>query len=289
MTTMTTTTTVLAALDSSTASRAVLETAIAVAEVFGGRVEAVHVDDGSDVQMPTALAGRYGVPFRTVAAVDGDDAVERALAGVITAPDVTMVVVGARALPGSGRRVGHLARAVATGSRAPVVVVPPEAADPAWRAGGAGAVSIRRVLVPLETARPVLDVVFDCVQRLRDGAVDVVAVHVFVDDGPRVADHPVRDLALLGDEFLARSLPGASADIDLRAGPVGTEILLAAAEADADLIVLSWSQDMSPGRAAVVRDVVRYATVPVLLLSAAGDRPGGGRAARSGHASGAAR
>ena len=275
---MTTTTTVLAALDSSAASRAVLETAIAIAGVFGGQVEALHVDDGSDVRMPTALAGRYGVPFRAVAVVDGDDAVERALAGAITAPEVTMVVVGARALPGSGRRVGHLARAVATGSRAPVVVVPPDAADPARWAHRAGAISIRRALVPLETARPVPDAVQQCVQRLRDGGIDVVAVHVFGDDPPRVADHPVRDLELLGDEFLARSLPGAGADIDLRAGPIGSEILLAAGEAGADLVVLNWSQDMSPGRAAVVRDVVRYATVPVLLLSTADGRLAGRRA-----------
>ena len=265
---MTTTTTVLAALDGSAAARAVLETAIAVADVFGGTVEAVHVDDGSDHHVPATLAGRYGVPLRVVAAVDGDDAVERALAREITAPDVTVVVVGARALPGAGRRVGHLARAVATASRAPVVVVPPEAAR---AAGDAREVGVHRALVPLELAAPAPDAVLECVDRLRQGGVDVVAVHVFVDDGPRVADHPVRDLALLGDEFLARSLPGAIADIDLRGGPVGAEILHAAAEAGAELIVLSWSQDVSPGRAAVVRDVVRYATVPVLLLSAAPD------------------
>jgi nucleotide-binding universal stress UspA family protein len=260
---MTATTTVLAALDGSAAARAVLETAAAVADVFGGRVEGVHVDDGSGVEVPQALAARHGVPLRVVAVVPGDDAIERTLAREVTAPDVTVVVVGARALPGAGRRVGHLARAVATASRAPVVVVPPEAARGAGDGPGA---SVRRALVPLESAAPAPDAVLDCVARLRQRGVDVVAVHVFVDDGPRVADHPVRDLALLGDEFLARSIPGAIADIDLRAGPVGTEVLRAAAEAGAELIVLSWSQDLSPGRAAVVRDVVRYATVPVLLL-----------------------
>jgi nucleotide-binding universal stress UspA family protein len=261
------TTTVLAALDSSPAARAVLETAIAVADVFGGRVEAVHVDDGSDAQVPMLLAARHEVPFRTVDVEDGADAgvedwIERTLARAVTVPDVTLVVVGARALPGSGRRVGHLARAVATASRAPVVVVPPDAVG-AVRDGRCG---VRRVVVPLEIAAPPPGAVLDCVDRLRRAGVDVVVVHVFGADRPPVADHPVRDLALLGDEFLARSLPGAVADIDLRAGPVVSEILHAAAEVTADLIVLSWSQDVSPGRAAVVRDVVRYATVPVLLL-----------------------
>lgn len=268
------TTTVLAALDGSAAARAVLETAISVADVFGGTVEGVHVDDGSDIEVPQTLAVRYGVPLRVVAVVLGDDAVERTLAREITAPDVTVVVVGARALPGAGRRVGHLARAVATASRAPVVVVPPEAAR---SAGGTREAGVRRALIPLELAAPAPDAVLDCVERLRQAGVDVVAVHVFV-DGPRVADHPVRDLALLGDEFLARSLPGTVADIDLRAGPVGAEILHAAGEAGVDLIVLSWAQDLSPGRAAVVRDVVRSATVPVLLLPAAVGRMAGPRA-----------
>jgi hypothetical protein len=153
--------------------------------------------------------------------------------------------------------------------------VPPEAAR---TAGGARDGGVRRAVVPVEIAAAAPDAVLDCVGQLRRGGVDVVAVHVFVDDAPRIADRPVRDLALLGDEFLARSLPGAVADMDMRTGPVGGEIVRAAAEAGADLIVLSWSQDLSPGRAAVVRDVVRYAAVPVLLLPAAGGRVGDGRA-----------
>jgi nucleotide-binding universal stress UspA family protein len=266
---MTDTSTVLAALDSSPAARAVLETAIAVADVFGGRVDAMHVDDGSDPAVPALLSTRYDVPLRTVGvdvarrgdATDVADAIEGALARAVAEPDVTFVVVGARALPGTGRRVGHLARAVATASRVPVVVVPPDAVGPVRRGRG-----VHRAVVPLEIAARPPDAVLDCVARLRGCGIDVVAVHVYAADRPPVADHPVRDLALLGDEFLARSLPGALADIDLRAGPVGSEILDAVAEVHGDLIVLSWSQDVSPGRAAVVRDVVRYATVPVMLL-----------------------
>jgi hypothetical protein len=231
------------------------------------------------------LAERYGVPLRTAAVVDGEDAVERTLTSAITAPDVTVVVVGARAHPGPGRRVGHLARAVAIGSRAPVVVVPPDAADASHRARGVDAATglapVRRALVPLETAELAAGVVVDWIERLQAEGVEVVAVHVFAGaDRPPIVDRPVRDLQLVGDEFLARSLPGAAvADIDLRAGAVGAGILHAAAEAATDLVVLCWSQDTSPGRAAVVRDVLRYATVPVLLLPAGGARVGGEGAA----------
>jgi len=38
------------------------------------------------------------------------------------------------------------------------------------------------------------------------------------------------------------------------------------AEHGADLIVLSWSQDSSAGRAQVVREVLRASTLPVMLL-----------------------
>jgi hypothetical protein len=43
---------------------------------------------------------------------------------------------------------------------------------------------------------------------------------------------------------------------------------------DADLVVLSWSQDASVGHAKVVRDVLTASTIPVLLLPVAAGHPG---------------
>ena len=98
------------------------------------------------------------------------------------------------------------------------------------------------------------------------GEVEPVVLHVFTKATmPRVLDRPVRDMALWGDEFLARFCPEA-VGIELRAGSVGSHVAEVGAEQHADLVVLSWSQDASPGHAAVVRDVLGHSTIPVLLL-----------------------
>jgi hypothetical protein len=68
-----------------------------------------------------------------------------------------------------------------------------------------------------------------------------------------------------GDEFLARFCPNASR-IDLSTGPVATCVTDTCTQSAADLVVLSWSQDASPGHAAVVRDVLANSLVPTLLL-----------------------
>lgn len=96
-------------------------------------------------------------------------------------------------------------------------------------------------------------------------------LHVFTPDTlPRVLDHPSRDLQLLGGEFLACHFPGANR-IELRSGWVSSEVAALAGEEEADLIVLSWSQDTSGGHATVVRDVLSHSPVPVLLVPADAD------------------
>ena len=84
---------------------------------------------------------------------------------------------------------------------------------------------------------------------------------------PPVMDRPNRDLAMWGSEFLARHCPNASR-IELRTGSIASRVNDVCREEHADLIVLSWSQNSSPGRATVVRDVLTHATVPVLLIPA---------------------
>jgi len=139
----------------------------------------------------------------------------------------------------------------------PVVIVPPDAIVPS---------SFRRILVPLEgteaSSQPVLERLLPLL--VADG--EVVVLHVFTDaTRPAMLDRPVRDLELLKREFLARHLPQAT-EIELRSGPVAMRVAEASGQHSADLIVLSWSQDSSPGRASVVREVLGASSVPVLLL-----------------------
>ena len=245
--------TVLAALDASAAARPVLETALGIAEMTGATVAAVHVRDGS-TDTPASLASRSGVALRLL-----DGPTEPALLSALAAPDVIAAVLGARGTLGGRRPAGHTALRILEQANKPVVVVPPEAVGVSPR-------PFHRLLLPLEgtdaSSRPLTESLWPLIAA----EVELLVVHVFTADTmPRVLDRPERDLELLRGEFLARYCPGAT-QVDLRTGSVGAQVGAACREEDADLIVLSWSQDISAGHAAVIRDVLGQATVPVLLL-----------------------
>jgi hypothetical protein len=99
--------------------------------------------------------------------------------------------------------------------------------------------------------------------------VDLVVLHVFTPaTTPRFLDRPSRDLELLSDEFLTRFCPAAT-HIELRTGAVAQRVEEVCTGQEADLIVLTWSQTMEAGHAAVVRNVLVHSQVPVLLLPVA--------------------
>jgi hypothetical protein len=245
--------TVLAALDASPAARAVLETASGVGDLMGADVEAVHAGRHLPETLET-LAARHGVPLHLLRGP-----AERALLDAVAPADVVAAVLGARATPGGRRPTGHTALAVMEGTSKPTVVVPPDAVGVTPR-------PLRRLLLPLngseESSRPVIDGLCPLIVT----KVELIVLHVFTAATvPRILDRPRRDLELLGDEFLTRHCPYATR-IEWRTGPVGARVTEVYDEDDADLVVLSWSQDSSAGHAAVVRDVLAASTVPVLLL-----------------------
>lgn len=245
--------TVLAALDSTASARPVLDAALGLAELIGASVEAVHVRYGP-TDTPRALADRQAIPLRLL-----DGRVGSSLLAAMAAPEVTAAVLGARSLPGDHRPMGSTALEVAQQSRKPVLVVTPEAFDGSRQ-------HFRRLLLPLEgdpqSSRPVVETLLPLLAQ----DVELVILHVFTAaTTPRFLDRPGRDLELLGDELRCRHCPGA-ARIELRTGTVGRRIEEVCREDRADLVVLAWSQTMEEGHAAVVRDVLLRAEVPVLLL-----------------------
>jgi nucleotide-binding universal stress UspA family protein len=250
--------TVLAAIDSSAAARAVLETALGVGELADAQVEAVHVRDGPP-DTAKALAAWSHVPMRMLTGP-----VEQTLLRAVADPRVLAAVLGARSTPSGRRPAGRTALHILERANKPVVIVPPDAVGVSPR-------PFKRLLVPVEgteqSARPLAEGLFPLIV----GEVELVAVHVFTAATmPRILDRPGRDLELLGGEFLARYCPDATR-IEWRTGPVGGRLAEACDEEGADMIALSWSQHMSAGRATVVRDVLSHSTVPVLLVPVAGD------------------
>jgi nucleotide-binding universal stress UspA family protein len=190
--------------------------------------------------------------------------VSAGLLDTLTDPRVIAAVFGARATPGGRRPVGRTALRVLEQAHKPIVVVPPEAVGVSPR-------PFRRLLVPLEgseqSARPVVESLYPLIVS----APELVVLHVFTSATvPRSLDRYGRDLALWGDEFLARFCPEATR-IELRAGSVGDRVAEVCREQDVDLVVLSWSQESSLGRAVVIRDVLGRSTIPVLLLPVRAD------------------
>lgn len=241
---------VLAALDASPAARTVLDAAIAFGELTGADVEAVHA--GNDGEVPRWVAAQRQLPLRLLS---GE--VRASLLAALAEDDAIAAVFGARGTRGGRRPAGRTAMHVLEAATKPVVVVPPEVAPSAVR---------HRLLIPLEGDPASSQPVLDRLMPLLAVDAELVVVHVFTSDTmPRVLDRPVRDLELWGEEFMARFCPGASG-IRLRTGVVGTQIDEVAAEEGAGLVVLSWSCDMSPGHAAVIRHVLADSDVPVLLL-----------------------
>ncbi|HVA08284.1 MAG TPA: universal stress protein [Acidimicrobiales bacterium] len=245
---------VLAALDSTAAATAVLETAIQIGRLTGTDVAALHVRERplESVESLELLAARAKVSFRVV-----EGSVKPALFDALNAPEVIAAVVGARATSGGQRPVGRTAAHIIENLDKPVVLVPPEVAAP---------ISIRRILVPLEGAEASSRSVREQLRPLLVAEVELIVLHVFTEATlPTMLDRPYRDLEILGREFLIRHHPQAT-HIDLRLGPVAERVAEVSAEHGADLIVLSWSQDATAGRAQVIREVLRSSTLPVMLL-----------------------
>jgi len=80
-------------------------------------------------------------------------------------------------------------------------------------------------------------------------------------------------------EFLARYCSQPGTRLHTRRGWASSAILEVATAEHADVIALGWAQDLSPGKAAVVREVLGKATVPVMLLPLSA-QPGAGTAIR---------
>jgi hypothetical protein len=250
-------TTVLAALDASPAARPVLDAALALAELLGAGVEAVYVAE-TPSETPMLLAARAGVPLRLL-----EPPVRSAVLAALARPEVVGAVLGARSTPVGRRPAGHTALGVLERAGKPILIVAPDA-----RVGSPP--RFRRVLVPLEGTRqssgPIMERLCPLVATSVEPDLELVVLHVFTPASmPKVLDHPGRDMELLGGEFAARYCPQATR-VELRAGAVGAQVEEVCRADEADVVVLSWSQDLSEGHAAVIRDVLERATVPVLLL-----------------------
>ena len=236
--------TVLAALDNSFAANPVLVMARALARVLGHRVEAIHVL-GEGAGAAEGAAAAAGVPLR-----QSSGPVVQRLVEAGEAAGVDALVIGARGTGGSGHALGSTALAVVTSLRTPVVVVQPSAQV---------AARLRAVLVPLDGTTSSTLIPRSIVELADHAEVEVTALHV---NGVEQHDeHWTR-------EFLTRYCPFGIGKVRLerRSGRREEVIPVVAEELQSDLIVLGWAQQLSDGRAPVVRAALERSKIPVMLI-----------------------
>lgn len=244
---------VIAAVDDSPEALAVITTGDAVASLFGSTLEVAHVCEGKRDALPARLTSS-GHEVRLLRGP-----VSSTIAQAVAGADVAAVVLGAGSSR-AGTIAGSCAQQLITSVRIPVVVVPVRARAPA---------RIRRILIPLDGTRAASDALRHAVELSAQPDVRFIALHVHTQTlVPMFSDQPHHEVRAWSAEFLRRQeLPiSATSRLRLRVGQAGDEVLSVAAQEGVDLIVLGWRQDLSAGRAAVVRSTILRATVPVLLI-----------------------
>jgi nucleotide-binding universal stress UspA family protein len=250
---------VIAAITSDSAAEVVLSTATAVGRLVGARVEALHVG-GPQITLSTA-AQRAGVPLRNVPGQTAE-----ALARAVASEDVVALIIGARGAAIGKRPAGSTALGVITLGQRPVVVVPPDA--PIMNR------AIESVLVPLDGTPASAAALSEIVELAHNAALRIVVAHVqSAKSLPAFSDHLPHEVRAWSEEFIARYCPGAAdAALELRVGEPQEQVLDVLRESGCDLVALAWSQDLTRGRAAVVRQLLSESPVPVFLTPAGDGR-----------------
>ena len=248
---------VLAALEEDACARPVLSTAIALADLFEAFPVALYVRENGPGS-PQALATAAGVELREIAG----NATEQIVAAARD-PAVAALVLGARGVHGGPQPAGHTAVDVITHVPKPVAVVPPHAR---------ALQQIARILVPLEGTSESSLALEETVELAHRRQLEILVLHVHSPATvPAFSDHEPHATRAWDQEFLTRyiSAPLERVSLVRRLGVPADDVVAVADETATDLIVLAWSQDLSPGRARVVSQTLAHSNVPVLLIPTA--------------------
>lgn len=247
-------TTVLAAIDDSPTAECVLRAARLWSSLLGAELRAVHVHEDGPPGVP-ASAARSGLDVQVLEGDPGE-----VVLGLASEPSVGLVVIGSRRAVDGARPAGHIAVDVVEHAATPVLVVPPEWVSPPET-------RVRKVLVPLEGSAATTTTIAPILRQLAGAGVALLAVHVFApDDVPRFSDHSVHAEEGLAAAFAERWCTDAPTEVRLLVGVEADTVMEAADAERPDAVALTWAQDLSPGRAAVVRAALERGHCPVLLV-----------------------
>jgi nucleotide-binding universal stress UspA family protein len=243
--------TVLAAIDGSPTSRAVLDVAREVARILGARVDVVHVEEGDGAPEIEIASGE--VPLRVL---QGDPA--RVLIAEASDQSVAAIVVGSCREVGGPTPAGHVSLDVIGNVPKPVVVVPPTTVE---------GYALHTVLVPV-LGRPA-EALEAVVTMAENPELHVVVLRALDEMSiPAFEDQAHYDVQTWADEFLARWVPGAASDtvMEVRIGAPEEVVVAVAEEVCADIVAIGRRRDVPAARTPLVLAALERSPVPVVLL-----------------------
>lgn len=251
-------TTVIAALDNSSAAAPVVATATRIAELYSATAHALHVrEDGAGAAR--AAAEGAGLELETVSGSPIEMLIDAA-----EQPTVRAVVLGARATRGGRRPAGSTAMKFIASVSTPLIVVPPDAPNPG---------RIDSILVPLDGTPASAAALAGTIELARGSGVAVVVLHVHPEGQlPRFSEHLQHEANTWAEEFVARNCPCPLEEVrlELRVGVPHEQLVRVVRETGVDLVAMGWSQELAGGRAAVVREALSRCPVPILLIPVEG-------------------
>ncbi len=239
---------IIACVDHSPCDAAVLRTAETLATLMRATVDAVSVNRPGNARPPHTPA-----PSRELVGDPTDVLLEE-----LRSDDVVLGVIGSRSVHAKRGFAGHVARALLASAPVPLAIVAP--------GGEAIPADAPRILVPLDGTESTTEAVAPLARELASAGAAVVFLHVFDSDSLPPFVNSAADFEILAEEFIDRHVPGGSASCELRLGEPGHHIGDVADAENADAIVLAWRQDLSPGRAEVIRHLVRMTRRPLIVV-----------------------
>lgn len=140
---------------------------------------------------------------------------------------------------------------------------------------------VRRILVPLDGSEQAAQAVTEGAALAAAAKARLVLLYVLSDQPAarapaisRYSDQIHHEMEAWRDEFMRsgfareRGRGALSAEVALRCGDPGDQIVRYAAEEDCDVIITAWGGSLSAGRAQVVRTLLAQASCPILFLRA---------------------
>ena len=265
---------ILVPLDGTKQALAALPVATVLGEIERAALHILHVGEHeltseeslSQMRRETPLLG--GVTINTRVGTPASEILQAA--GAI---EPRLIVICKHSSHERGKMLGRTAMRVLHDAHCPMVLVPPERGATPWH--------LHHVLVPHDGTPSTSGALRPAAELAEHGRAELLVVHVTniraapAEPGslttPRYVDQPQHEWPAWASEFIDRLACGCPLGqlhvrILLAYGNVAAEILRLSEKQSTDLIVLAWRGIWEMPRAATIKDILREARCPIMVV-----------------------